>query len=82
MMLFARMQKQKAKRKENLWRKKKEKGRKINYNTCHEALSEELANGLMNKFLIPISKIFTVWKVSKYGAFYGPYFLVFGLNTE
>ena len=60
-MLVARMQKQKAKRKENLWRKKKkEKGRKINYNTCHEPLFEELANGLMNKFLIPISKIFTV----------------------
>ena len=25
---------------------------------------------------------FTSWKVSKYGVIYGPYFLVFGLNTE
>ena len=25
---------------------------------------------------------YTVWKVSKYGAFSGPYFPVFGLNTE
>ena len=24
----------------------------------------------------------TAWKVSKYGAFSGPYFPVFGLNTE
>ena len=26
--------------------------------------------------------IFTAWKVSKYGVFLGPYFPVFGLNTE
>ena len=26
--------------------------------------------------------MYTVWKVSKYGDFSGPYFLVFGLNTE
>ena len=26
--------------------------------------------------------IFTVWKVSKYGVFSGPYFPAFGLNTE
>ena len=25
---------------------------------------------------------FTAWKVSKYGVFSGPYFPVFGLNTE
>ena len=25
---------------------------------------------------------FTAWKMSKYGVFYGPYFPVFGLNTE
>ena len=27
-------------------------------------------------------RLFTAWKVSKYGLFSGPYFLVFGLNTE
>ena len=26
--------------------------------------------------------LFTVWKASKYGVFSGPYFHVFGLNTE
>ena len=26
--------------------------------------------------------LFTPWKVPKYGVFSGPYFLVFGLNTE
>ena len=29
-----------------------------------------------------ILKTNTAWKVSKYGVFSGPYFLVFGLNTE
>ena len=27
-------------------------------------------------------KSYTAWKVSKYGVFAGPYFPVFGLNTE
>ena len=26
-------------------------------------------------------KLYTAWKVSKYGVIYGPYFPVFGLNT-
>ena len=26
--------------------------------------------------------LYTAWKVSKYGVFFGPYFPVFGLNTE
>ena len=29
-----------------------------------------------------ISRYVTAWKVTKYGVFSGPYFLVFGLNTE
>ena len=29
-----------------------------------------------------ILKTNTAWKVSKYGVFSGPHFLVFGLNTE
>ena len=29
-----------------------------------------------------VSKLHTAWKVSKYGGFSGPYFPVFGLNTE
>ena len=32
--------------------------------------------------LCPICFLFTTWKVSKYGVISGPYFSVFGLNTE
>ena len=32
--------------------------------------------------LINYMSIITAWKVSKYGVITGPYFLVFGLNTE
>ena len=31
---------------------------------------------------IPQSRLYTAWKVSKYGVISGPYFPVFGLNTE
>ena len=32
--------------------------------------------------LIWVWKLITAWKVSRYGVFSGPYFTVFGLNTE
>ena len=32
--------------------------------------------------IMPTAKVFNMVKVSKYGAFSGPYFPVFGLNTE
>ena len=38
-------------------------------------------NGLV-RLLFTVSHTYTAWKVSKYGVISGPYFLVFGLNTE
>ena len=35
-----------------------------------------------NFFTLPPGISHTAWKVSKYGVISGPYFLVFGLNTE
>ena len=41
---------------------------------------------LKNDFgmILPVDNChtYTVWKVSKYGVFSGPYFPTFGLNTE
>ena len=36
----------------------------------------------VHAFVCPFSRTSTAWKVSKYGVFSGPYFPVFGLNTE
>ena len=35
-----------------------------------------------NQKISKMGKIVTAWKVSKYGLFSNPYFLVFGLHTE
>ena len=37
---------------------------------------------LKSKKLVFSELTYTAWKVSKYGVFSGPYFPVFGLNTE
>ena len=29
-----------------------------------------------------LNYLYTVWKVSKYGVFFGPHFPAFGLNTD
>ena len=44
-----------------------------------QSISQFLANAFI---LYPLKTPGTMWKVSKYGVFSGPYFRVFGLNTE
>ena len=44
-----------------------------------EAYSEPYQLSMINSFW---ENSYTAWKVSKYGVISGPYFLVFGLNTE
>ena len=36
----------------------------------------------LNKILEVISGVVTAWNVSKYGVIFGPYFPLFGMNTE
>ena len=44
---------------------------KINYQSC-----------IMNSFMVRNTVSPTVWKMSKYGFFSGPYFSLFGVNTR
>ena len=46
----------------------------------HTAWKLQKIKGIMNAS--PVWLIYTAWKVSKYGVISGPYFPVFGLNTE
>ena len=46
-------------------------------------IRDEFIQGICHFLFIRYSQIIvTAWKVSKYGVFSGPYFPVFGLNTE
>ena len=55
------------------------------YLLARKGLSKEKSPSVRAHLQRPESLLqatYIVWKVSKYGVFSGPYFLVFGMNTE
>ena len=55
----------------------------LSFNTKHNKwISTFRYADLLYLLFVPLDITNTAWKVSKYGVIFGPYFLVFGLNTE
>ena len=48
---------------------------------CNDG-KKKLHKVFVHTWWVSQSLYYTVWKVSKYGVFSGPYFPVFGMNTE
>ena len=65
-----------------IYPKSKTKTKEQHYLTSFWCLNRQLRAHPTPCRNVPIANFDTAWKLSKYGVFSGPYFPVFGLNTE